>query len=1047
MTRFIFTLLLFLPFLGAAQNYGDYGQLVSINFESGTVADALGNVDPETGNGAVVVEDNDRSGRVLKFDAQQEGYLELPSEILADTLTISFWGKREDANPEDPWRMFLALYAPDGSNIYLTPHTSWDESSYLILENMFYNAYKTLKGTSLQNEKWVHFAVVFSGNRVKFYVDGVLQAEIQSMFVLSDYSFNRFFFGNNPLLNYPMSGRLDDIKIFHSELAGNQVRALAEGETVPPPAGNSSFAARFSFENGFDDDLGNTTSTAAGLTREPDLLRGMVAVFSEASELKIPADMLGQEEFSVNFLLKNNPANEMGEDGILLKITGENGDAVVLKACGDIFSPAGLCLEVVKNGVLSSDTISAKLTLDVWNSVTLVQTGGSTGTPYFRLYLNGVFVKSVAGIETATLASGQIVFGDNGNAWPGFIDEITVSNKALPVSEVLQLYNALCTTVDLNIDTSTAFQTIQNFGASDGWSTQHIGLHFPENKKERLAELLFSQDTFPDGTPKGIGLSSWRFNIGAGTAEQGDESRISIETRRTECFLNPDRETYNWNKQAGQQWFLEKAAKTYQVEDIIGWQNSPPVYFTVRGLGFREYGDPVSTILKEEHYHDFGRFLADVVSHFKQEGIHLKYISPLNEPQWGWAPSEAGGTVTQEGTPWTNQEIYEVVQAIDSEFNKQNTDAQLFIGESGSINYLLAGSSGHAANQLATFWDAGSSQSLVGLEYFSDYVSSHSYGTDGSANNIISARQQLKEQMEEKDPSLEYWQTEYCLLGNGYKWGHTDGMNSSLSPMESAISMCRIIHSDLTVADCTGWQWWTTFESETLLGQEDRYALIRYLLNNEKSDGVYHPTKLLYALGNYSRFVRPGMKRIEITQSDDATPGESLTGQMFSAYFDEKKKNVVVVAVNASTSERIIRFDETESLADVEAFVPYVTTDREGDNLKKYPPVKPGEGFTLPGTSVVTFVGGTLDVNTAVREKPADISLNVYPNPVANTLTVRAGAAIERLYLYDLSGRELQAFSPRTLTFSFDTKGLHPGVYILRVDSGGNIQSVKIVKR
>jgi hypothetical protein len=189
------------------------------------------------------------------------------------------------------------------------------------------------------------------------------------------------------------------------------------------------------------------------------------------------------------------------------------------------------------------------------------------------------------------------------------------------------------------------------------------------------------------------------------------------------------------------------------------------------------------------------------------------------------------------------------------------------------------------------------------------------------------------------------------------------------------------------------------------------------------------------------------MKRIEIARSDDATPGESLTGQMFSAYFDEQKKKLVVVAVNASVSERIIRFSETESLADVKAFVPYVTTDNEGDNLKKYPPVKPGEGFTLPGTSVVTFVGGTLDVNTAAPEKPADISLNVYPNPVENKVTVHAGAAIESLYLYDLSGRELRAFSPRTLTFSFDTKGLHPGVYILKINIGGNIQSEKIVKR
>ena len=30
------------------------------------------------------------------------------------------------------------------------------------------------------------------------------------------------------------------------------------------------------------------------------------------------------------------------------------------------------------------------------------------------------------------------------------------------------------------------------------------------------------------GAPKGIGLSSWRFNIGAGSAEQGDASDIKV---------------------------------------------------------------------------------------------------------------------------------------------------------------------------------------------------------------------------------------------------------------------------------------------------------------------------------------------------------------------------------------------------------------------------------------------------------------------------------------------------------------------------------------
>ena len=40
--------------------------------------------------------------------------------------------------------------------------------------------------------------------------------------------------------------------------------------------------------------------------------------------------------------------------------------------------------------------------------------------------------------------------------------------------------------------------------------------------------------------PKGIGLSLWRFNVGAGSAEQGEASQIASPWMRTECFLQAD---------------------------------------------------------------------------------------------------------------------------------------------------------------------------------------------------------------------------------------------------------------------------------------------------------------------------------------------------------------------------------------------------------------------------------------------------------------------------------------------------------------------------
>jgi len=60
----------------------------------------------------------------------------------------------------------------------------------------------------------------------------------------------------------------------------------------------------------------------------------------------------------------------------------------------------------------------------------------------------------------------------------------------------------------MTVDYGKEYQFIDNFGASDCWSMQMLGGWSLENRN-RVADLLFSKD-------RGIGLSCWRFNLGAG---------------------------------------------------------------------------------------------------------------------------------------------------------------------------------------------------------------------------------------------------------------------------------------------------------------------------------------------------------------------------------------------------------------------------------------------------------------------------------------------------------------------------------------------------
>lgn len=88
----------------------------------------------------------------------------------------------------------------------------------------------------------------------------------------------------------------------------------------------------------------------------------------------------------------------------------------------------------------------------------------------------------------------------------------------------------------LVFDFASPRQTIHSFGASDCWRVQYIGKNWPLEKRNQIADLLFSSEFDSWGNPKGIGLSMWRFNIGSGSHEAGDNGGVTSQWRRTECF-------------------------------------------------------------------------------------------------------------------------------------------------------------------------------------------------------------------------------------------------------------------------------------------------------------------------------------------------------------------------------------------------------------------------------------------------------------------------------------------------------------------------------
>ena len=493
--------------------------------------------------------------------------------------------------------------------------------------------------------------------------------------------------------------------------------------------------------------------------------------------------------------------------------------------------------------------------------------------------------------------------------------------------------------VTFTINLATKAQTIDNMGASGAWYAEGIGKYWPDEKKERLAELLFSQQFDKSGNPLGIGLSAWRFNIGGGTSEQGDSSGITDPVKRVECFLSPEG-IYNWNKQQGYLWFTKKAL-SYGVKDLIAFSNTPPIQFTKNGLGFKTEKD-YQTNLKENKYTDYALFLATVMQHFDGEGIHFRFISPVNEPQWDW--SDKFGHMSQEGTPWHNEDIYKMAVSLDSALSAKNLSTKMLITEAGLLTHLYEGR-GHASRQLQNFFDPGSRLYLGNLSHLNPVVEGHSYYTEFNDATTVSVRQKIKDTTTKYH--VPFWQSEYCMLSDGYK----EMAKGKISSIDCALFLAKIIYHDLAVANATAWHFWNSFEPGSA-EFDSRYSLIALKTNTLNTEGDFTVTKNLWALGHFSRFIRPGMQRITTNRSDSLTTLQAARDIMLAAFTNRGK--IVVTVINYTNQPRDISLVLT-GVNKIKSFKQYVTTASADDNMKIYP-MKSIKKIALKARSIATIV-------------------------------------------------------------------------------------------
>ena len=132
---------------------------------------------------------------------------------------------------------------------------------------------------------------------------------------------------------------------------------------------------------------------------------------------------------------------------------------------------------------------------------------------------------------------------------------------------------------------------------------------------------------------------------------------------------------------------------------------------------------------------------------------------------------------------------------------------------------------------------------------------------------------------------LSLWSSEYCVLESPGTSELPGGAGAGRDlGMQLALWTARIISTDIAVGGVSSWQWWTAISrgdyKDGLIHVDDGSSNGAGNADYCKNDGYIRDSKTLWALGNFSFFVKPGMVRVQIPSVDNST---SVNGVMVTA--------------------------------------------------------------------------------------------------------------------------------------------------------------------
>lgn len=203
------------------------------------------------------------------------------------------------------------------------------------------------------------------------------------------------------------------------------------------------------------------------------------------------------------------------------------------------------------------------------------------------------------------------------------------------------------------------------------------------------------------------------------------------------------------------------------------------------------------------------------------------------------------------------------------------------------------------------------------------------------------------------------WQSE---VNGGFNYNSAAELWSLDPSIADALVWARSIHDYMTITEASAWEYW---ELADCCATESGGPF-----NDALTDGSFNNTKRMYAIGQWSKYVRSGWIRIDAT----AIPSN---GVYLTAFKDPSSDNFAIVAINQNSSPVTVNFS-LPGFPSVASVTPTVTS--ASVSLADQTDVivtAAAFSYSLPSTSVVTFHATPSSSSSKNPAPPTALSLTI----------------------------------------------------------------------